>query len=56
MRLRLAGVFGLLAIAAGCTANVTPRAVPAPPNVVLILSDDHAWTDYGFNDAACPAP
>lgn len=20
----------------------------APPNVVVILSDDHAWTDYGF--------
>jgi uncharacterized sulfatase len=20
----------------------------APPNVVLIVSDDHAWTDYGF--------
>jgi uncharacterized sulfatase len=48
MRLRLAGWFGTLAIAAGCGAHVTPRAVPAPPNVVLILSDDHAWTDYGF--------
>src|SRR6187401_1845583 len=20
----------------------------APPNVVMIVSDDHAWTDYGF--------
>jgi arylsulfatase A-like enzyme len=20
----------------------------APPNIVLIISDDHAWTDYGF--------
>lgn len=31
-----------------------PRAVPAaaqshrPPNVVLIISDDQAWTDFGF--------
>lgn len=23
-------------------------AADAPPNVVLILSDDQAWTDYGF--------
>lgn len=21
---------------------------PVPPNVVLIISDDHCWTDYGF--------
>ena len=20
----------------------------SPPNIVLILSDDHAWYDYGF--------
>ena len=20
------------------------------PNVILIISDDHAWTDYGFLD------
>jgi len=19
-----------------------------PPNIVLIISDDHGWTDYGF--------
>lgn len=24
------------------------RADAAPPNVVMIISDDHAWTDYGF--------
>jgi uncharacterized sulfatase len=48
MRLRLVGLFGTLAIAAGCVANVTPPAAPARPNVVLILSDDHAWTDHGF--------
>jgi len=23
-------------------------ADPRPPNVVLIISDDHGWTDYGF--------
>lgn len=23
-------------------------AMSAPPNVVMIISDDHAWTDYGF--------
>jgi len=23
-------------------------AAAAPPNVVLIISDDHGWTDYGF--------
>ncbi|QDV32427.1 sulfatase family protein [Tautonia plasticadhaerens] len=24
------------------------REDPKPPNVVLIISDDHGWTDYGF--------
>ena len=24
------------------------RAVEGPPNIVMIISDDHAWTDYGF--------
>lgn len=24
------------------------HAGEAPPNIVLIVSDDHAWTDYGF--------
>ena len=26
----------------------TPAAENSPPNIVLILSDDQAWTDYGF--------
>jgi len=26
---------------------LTVRAAP-PPNIVMIISDDHAWTDYGF--------
>ena len=32
-------VFTLLAAAS---------AFAAPPNIVYIISDDHAWTDYGF--------
>src|SRR5947209_15982052 len=24
------------------------RTAPRPPNVVLIIADDHGWTDYGF--------
>ena len=24
------------------------RAADGPPNIVLLLSDDQAWTDYGF--------
>ena len=26
----------------------SPSADAKQPNVVLIISDDHAWTDYGF--------
>lgn len=29
-------------------ATITSAANASPPNVVLILSDDQAWTDYGF--------
>ncbi len=36
----------LPAIAAACCLSA-PAAAPRP-NVVLILSDDQAWTDYGF--------
>jgi uncharacterized sulfatase len=28
--------------------SVTVPVLAAPPNVVLIVSDDQAWTDYGF--------
>ena len=28
-------------------AGPTPTA-QSPPNILLIISDDHAWTDYGF--------
>lgn len=27
---------------------LAPISPAAPPNVVMIISDDHAWTDYGF--------
>ncbi len=27
---------------------LTVAATAAPPNVVMIISDDHCWTDYGF--------
>src|SRR6476620_2587704 len=33
----------LLFLLLGCSALGA-----APPNVVMIISDDHAWTDYGF--------
>jgi hypothetical protein len=36
----------LLAVAlagAGC-----PAAAPEPPNLVLVIADDHGWPDSGF--------
>ncbi|MBM3875338.1 MAG: sulfatase [Verrucomicrobia bacterium] len=38
---RCAAVVSLFAACAAAFAA-------APPNIVLIISDDHAWTDYGF--------
>jgi uncharacterized sulfatase len=32
----------------GLCAVVPASVQAAPPNIVLILSDDHRWTDYGF--------
>ena len=37
----------LVVTALGLLSPVTPVAA-APPNIVLIISDDQAWTDYGF--------
>lgn len=31
-----------------CAIGVTPGAAEQKPNIVLILSDDQAWSDYGF--------
>ncbi len=35
-------------IAALTLALVTLQAADAPPNIVMIVSDDHLWSDYGF--------
>ena len=35
-----------LALLAGCATGPSPAA--RPPNIVLIVSDDQAWTDYAF--------
>jgi arylsulfatase A-like enzyme len=31
-----------------CVAAFAAAAETSPPNIVFIISDDHAWTDYGF--------
>lgn len=36
-----------LFLALVCAASAF-AAAPTPPNIVFIISDDHAWTDYGF--------
>src|SRR5205809_483734 len=43
-------VFGFLVctVAAAALASTSRAADPRPPNIVLIVSDDHAWTDYSF--------
>ncbi|MBK9388319.1 MAG: sulfatase [Planctomycetes bacterium] len=28
--------------------SVRPTCAEEPPNIVFLISDDHAWTDYGF--------
>ncbi|MFM1872048.1 MAG: Arylsulfatase precursor, partial [Planctomycetota bacterium] len=46
----LLGALGLLLAALSATLS-TPLAAQEParrPNVVVILGDDQAWTDYGF--------
>ncbi|HBJ37461.1 MAG TPA: sulfatase [Planctomycetaceae bacterium] len=50
---RRSSIIGLLAFAgplfAGLLAGDAPAgAADQPPNIVFILSDDQAWTDYGF--------
>jgi arylsulfatase A-like enzyme len=41
---------GLLAIALICFLPYGIRAAEKPSNIILIISDDQAWTDYGFMD------
>jgi arylsulfatase A-like enzyme len=46
-RLRVA--LAMLFVAHGALTTTGAAAGPErPPNVVLIISDDHGWTDYGF--------
>lgn len=48
--LAVAGLLASFAPIAGCRSTPAPPSWPATPNVVLILADDQAWTDYGFMD------
>ncbi len=45
--LRIAATCGL-AVAVAALAGTACSGAAAPPNIVLIISDDHGWTDYGF--------
>jgi arylsulfatase A-like enzyme len=48
-RLALAISFLLSLFTSAIAAESPPATKPkSPPNIVLIISDDHAWTDYGF--------
>ena len=35
-------------LSAAFVLAATAKADSKQPNIVLIISDDHAWTDYGF--------
>ena len=45
-------LFALLCSLSACAATAAEKvptaAAKTPPNIVLIISDDHAWTDYSF--------
>jgi uncharacterized sulfatase len=44
-RTAILAVLPLLLLTPDCGPG---EAVPRPPNVVMIISDDHAWSDFGF--------
>ena len=44
MRLYLPA-FGALLLCFGCSSS---DVAEGPPNIILIISDDHGWPDYGF--------
>ena len=48
MRRRNIRPLGLLALLAAAGCGGEAESPPAPPNVVIIISDDHGWPDYGF--------
>ena len=41
-------VLSTVAILFSCNLNDTEKEQVQSPNIVFILSDDQAWTDYGF--------
>ncbi len=45
--MNLRTIFSVLTIASSLLA-MQPASADQPPNIVLILSDDQSWTDYGF--------
>lgn len=40
--------FSTFCAAALASLGLTLSAADRPPNILMIISDDHAWTDYGF--------
>ena len=38
----------LLLLCAFTMVGAAPAAPPKAPNILMIISDDHAWFDYGF--------
>ena len=50
MKVRLTSILilALLGLIVGQGLMAADAAKPSRPNVVLIISDDHAWTDYSF--------
>ena len=50
MLARILPVFLLAGV--GCAAASAQQASPAKPNILLIVSDDAGWADFGFHGAA----
>ena len=51
LRRRLIWLVASAAVLVGCAGVGRGEPAPGdaiPPNIVMIVSDDHSWTDYGF--------
>ncbi len=48
MKINILCRFALLAASVCLIASIDAAEPSVPPNVVLIISDDQAWTDFGF--------